>query len=189
MSDATRRRAVPARLAISYDRGMTALETMATMNKFLRALDRWIDKARASAAERKFDPNVLAEARLAPDQYPFTRQVQAACDTAKYAAAKLSGKEAPSHPDTEKTLDELKARIQTCLAYLETFGAADFAGSEERRCSHAWMKQQWMRSSDYALEYALPNFLFHVTTAYSILRHNGVPLGKTDFLAPITLQG
>ena len=168
---------------------MTALEATALFVKFMRSLERWIDKAEVNAKERNFDAGVLAQARLAPDQYTFAAQVQAACDAAKFGVAKLSGKEPPSHPDTEKTTDELKARIHTCLAYLETFGPADFAGSEDRQVSHAWMKGKWLRGADYIQEYAVPNFLFHVTTAYSILRHNGVPLGKTDYLAPITLQG
>ncbi|HWM85430.1 MAG TPA: DUF1993 domain-containing protein [Kofleriaceae bacterium] len=168
---------------------MTALEANALFSKYLRSIERWIEKAQASAKERKFEGDVLLHARLAPDQFTFARQVQVACDAAKFAVAKLSGSEPPSHPDTEKTLDELKARIRTCLAYLETFGAERFAGSEDRQCSHPWMQGKWLRGADYVVQYAVPNFLFHVTTAYAILRHNGVPLGKTDYLTPIALQG
>jgi len=168
---------------------MTVLELTALYRKYLQALERWIDKAQANAAERKFDPNVLAHARLAPDQFSFARQIQAACDATKYAVAKLSGKEPPSIPDNEKTLDELKARIHTALSYLETFTQADFAGSDERQCTHGQFKGKWLRGADYVVEYAIPNFLFHVTTAYAILRHNGVPLGKQDYLAPLPLRG
>src|SRR6266545_1335129 len=162
---------------------MTAQDAMILFTKYLRSMERWIEQARANAAERKFDPEVLVEARLAPDQYELVRQVQAACDAAKFGAAKLAGVEPPSHPDTEKTIEELKARIHTCLAYLETLTDADFAGSEERHCSHAGMRGKWMRGADYAREWAVPNFLFHVIHTYAILRHNGVPLTKIDFLA------
>jgi hypothetical protein len=162
---------------------------MFLFTKYLRSIERWIDKAQAYAKEKNFDADVLMAARLAPDQYAFGRQVQAACDAAKFGAAKLAGVEPPSHPDTEKTLDELKTRLHTCLAYLETFGEADFAGSEERPCGHGAMRGKTLRGADYVREWAVPNFLFHVTHAYAILRHNGVPLVKTDFLAPLPMQG
>jgi hypothetical protein len=172
-----------------YHSRMNALETTQLFTKFLRSLERCIDKAKTYAAERKFEADVLIHARLAPDQFAFARQVQAACDGAKLGAAKLAGKEPPSHPDTEKTLDELKERIHTVLAYLETFSAADFAGCDDRQVSHVWMQGRWIRGKDYMLEYAVPNFLFHVSHAYAILRNNGVPLGKADYLAPVPLQG
>jgi hypothetical protein len=168
---------------------MTGPETLHVFSKFLRSLERCIDKAKAYAVERKFEADVLLHARLAPDQFAFARQVQAACDGAKLAAARLAGKEAPVHPDDEKTLDELKARIHTVLAYLETFGEADFAGADDRQISHVWMQGRWLRGKDYAIEYAVPNFLFHVSHAYAILRLSGVPLGKVDYIAPLPLQG
>jgi hypothetical protein len=148
----------------------------------LRAIDRWLDKAVASATLRKFDPEILVQARLAPDQFALARQIQLACDSAKWGAAKLAGKEGPSHPDTEKTIEELRARLRTCIAYLETFTPEDFAGAEERRCAHQWMQGKAVLGRDYVHQYALPNFYFHVVTAYAILRHNGVDVGKMDFL-------
>jgi uncharacterized protein len=168
---------------------MNPLDMTALFMKHLRALERWIDKAQTNAKERGFKGDVLTHARLAPDQYSFTRQIQAACDTAKLTTAKLAGVEPPVHADEEKTLDQLKARLFTCLAYLETFTADQFVGWEERRCVHSWMGDKWMRGADYQQQYGLPNFFFHVMTAYSILRHNGIPLGKPDYLAPLSLQG
>lgn len=161
--------------------------TVPIFTKFLTNLDRWIDKGVAYAKERSFDPEIYAGMRLAPDQFSFLRQVQAACDGAKYCCAKLTGKEPPSHPDTEQTLDELRARIKTCLAYLETFTRDDFVGAEDRRCSHTWMQGKAMRGGDYLDHYALPNFHFHCTVAYEILRHAGVPLGKIDFIGYVPL--
>jgi len=157
--------------------------------KMLQNADRWIEKAIALAEQKKFDPEVFFSARLAPDQFAFSRQIQGACDTAKYAAAKLSGTEPPAHPDTEKTLAELRARIATCVAYLESFEPAQFAGAEERACSHVWMAGKSIQGADYVAHYAMPNFLFHLTTAYAILRHNGVDVGKRDYLGSLPLQG
>ncbi len=161
--------------------------TVPIFTKFLGNVDRFLDKAVAHAEAKKFDPEVFVNARLAPDQFPLKGQIQGACDTAKYACAKLTGTEPPSHPDTEQTLADLRARIRTCVAYVEGFSRDDFAGAEERRCGHSWMKGQTMRGGDYLDHYVLPNFHFHVTTAYAILRHNGVGLGKTDLLAPLPL--
>lgn len=156
--------------------------TVPIFTKHLGNVGRWLDKAAAHAEQRKFDVEVLMTSRLAPDQFCFIQQIQAACDTAKFAVAKLSGKDAPSHPDTEKTSAEIRARAQTLLAYLATFQRADFEGAVERTCSHTWMRGQAMRGGDYLDHHVLPNFHFHMTTAYDILRHNGVPLGKTDYL-------
>jgi hypothetical protein len=108
--------------------------------------------------------------------------VQSACDAAKYAAAYLSGQQAPSHPDTETTIAELRARVEKCLSYLATFEAGDFAGAEERRVSPPWMQGNSVRGDQYLMRLSMPNFFFHVTTAYAILRHNGVSLGKADYI-------
>lgn len=160
--------------------------TVPVFTKLLTQMDRWIDKAVEFAAQKKFDPETLMQARLAPDQYPFMRQLQAACDQAKWTCAKLAGKEGPSHPDTEVTIAEGRARLKTCIDYLATFTREDFGGAEERRVSHQWMGGKGMRGGDYLDQYALVNFHFHYTTAYSILRHNGVPLGKMDVIGPVT---
>jgi hypothetical protein len=159
--------------------------TIPVFTKFLGNAERWIAKARAHAEHKKFDPEVLFGARLAPDQYPFAGQLQTACDAAKYCAAKLCGKQPPSHPDTEKTLDELVARIRAVQAYLQTFTRDDFLGSEDRTVQHEWMRGKSVKGGDYLDHVALPNFHFHYTTAYNILRHNGVDLGIMDVLGDI----
>lgn len=150
--------------------------------RMLDNLDAWLDKAASHAKEKGFDPEILVQSRLAPDQYALVQQVQSACDAAKFAAAYLSGQQAPSHPDTETTLAALRARIATCTTYLKGFSAADFTGAEERRVAPAWMGGNSVRGETYVHRISIPNFYFHVTTAYAILRHNGVPLGKADFV-------
>jgi len=161
---------------------MNAFVTITQFAKMLDNVAQWLDKGVALAQEKKFEPDVLAEARLAPDQYHLTRQVQAACDQAKYAVAYLSGQTAPSHPDTEKTIAELRTRIDTCLKYVRSVGAPAFGGAIERRVAPAWLGGKWMRADDYLNQVAIPNFYFHVTMVYAILRHNGVSLGKMDFI-------
>lgn len=156
--------------------------------KMLRNLDKWIDKAVAHAEAKKFDVNQLLNARLVADQYHFTRQVQAACDAAKFAAARLSGKEAPKNPDTEQTVDELRARIRSTLAFLETVTAKDFEGAEQRVVPLSFMPGKGLAGKDYLFEMATPNFYFHITTAYSILRKNGVDVGKSDYIGSLNLR-
>jgi hypothetical protein len=159
--------------------------TVPVFTKFFANIDRWLVKAIAHGQAKKFDPELLVQARLAPDQYPLQKQIQAACDTAKFCVAKLSGKEPPSHPDTETTLAELRARIATVQAYLASFSRDDFAGAEERPCGHLWMQGKMMRGGDYLDHFALPNMYFHIVIVYEILRHNGVELGKTDFMGSL----
>jgi hypothetical protein len=161
---------------------MSTFETISQFNRMLKNLDQWLQTGTAYAQSKNFQPDVLTQARLAPDQFALVQQVQSACDAAKYAAAYLSGQPAPSHPDTEKTIGELRARIQTCVAYLDTFKASNFAGAEERRVAPPWMEGNSVRGDQYLHRIAVPNFYFHVTTAYDILRHNGVDLGKRDFI-------
>ncbi len=158
------------------------------LKKMLTNLDKWLETSVAYAQKKSFDPNVLCQARLAPDQYALTRQVQAACDAAKFAAARLTGREAPKHPDTEQTIDELRARVRTVIAYLDTFSAADFNGAEARLVELPFMEGKVIQGSDYLTELALPNFYFHITTAYAILRHNGVDLGKRDFIGSLNVR-
>jgi uncharacterized protein len=153
--------------------------------KMLHNLDRWLDKADAHAKAKKFEVDTLVHARLAPDMYSLDRQVQSACDSAKFSAAYLSGKEPPSHPDTEKTFGELRERIKKCLAFLETISAADVAGGEERKVAPKWLQGKWVKGGEFALQLSVPNFYFHVSMAYAILRHNGVDLGKQDFIGSI----
>jgi hypothetical protein len=153
--------------------------------KMLKNLDRWLEKAIAYAEAKHFEVDTLVHARLAPDMFSLDRQIQSACDTAKFSAAYLSGKTPPVHPDTEKTIAELRARIQSCLAFLETVGEADVAGAEDRKVSPKFLQGKWVKGDEFLLQMSVPNFYFHITTAYAILRHNGVDVGKTDFLGGI----
>jgi hypothetical protein len=142
-----------------------------------------LDKAQAHTEAKKLDPAALTTFRLYPDMFPLARQVQIACDTAKGAVARLAGLEIPKHEDTEQTLAELKARIAKTVAFIESVKPAQVDGTEAKEIV---MK---MRSGEVRLEglqylmaFAYPNFYFHVTTVYAILRHNGVEVGKRDFL-------
>jgi uncharacterized protein len=165
---------------------MTPYEAVSLFRKTLENLEKWMDKAEEYAKERGFEVDVLAQARLAPDQYEFTKQVQAVCDQAKYAAAYLSGAKPPSHPDTEKTFAELRQRIEKARKYAAGVKENDLAGVDERKVAPAWLGGRWFTGHDYLVEMAIPNFFFHVTMAYAILRHNGVPLGKMDYIGSIT---
>ena len=163
-------------------------EAFGQMKKELGQLDKWLDAAAAFAQSKSFDPGLFLGFRLAPDQFAFVRQVQSACDTAKLAASRVTGKEAPSHPDTEQTLEELQARVRAVIAYLGAMTAKDFEGAATRVISMPRWEGKVMTGADYFLEHALPNFFFHLTHAYAILRHNGVPLGKRDYLGAVTLR-
>jgi len=168
---------------------MDANHSIRLFAKTLQNLERWMGKAEEHAKSKSFEVDVLAVARLAPDQYELIRQVQAACDQAKYAAAYLGNKQAPSHPDTEKTFAELKQRIHKCLGFLESVQEKDFTGADERKVAPPWLGGKWLKGSDYLADVAIPNFFFHATMAYAILRHNGVPLGKMDFVGSLNTQG
>jgi hypothetical protein len=167
---------------------MTHDDAIRLFAKTLQNLEQCMDKAAAHAKAKSFEVDVLAQARLAPDQYDFVRQVQSACDQAKYAAAYLGGKQAPSHPDTEQTFAELRERIHKCLGFLESVQAKDLTGAAERKVAPPWLGGKWLRGDDYLVHVALPNFFFHATMAYAILRHHGVGLGKMDFIGSIPLQ-
>ena len=158
------------------------------MKKQLAQLDKWLDTAAADAKARAFDPNVFITLRLAPDQFAFARQVQTACDTAKAAASRLTGKEAPTHPDTEQTLEELHTRVRSVIAYLDTLSAKDFEGAAGRVVTQPRWEGKVMNGADYFVEHALPNFFFHLTHAFAILRHNGVNIGKRDYLGTLSLR-
>lgn len=153
----------------------------------LRNLDGWLAKATEHAQGKKYATTTLLQSRLAPDMFPLVRQIQSACDTAKFAAARITGKDAPSHPDTETDVAQLSERIAATIAFLESFAAADFAGVDDRRVSLPRWEGKTMSATDYFVEHAIPNFFFHVTTAYAILRHNGVDVGKRDYLGPMPL--
>lgn len=167
---------------------MTAYQTVQQFTKMLKNLDNWIETAVAHATKKGFDPEVFVASRLAPDQYPFVKQVQSSCDSAKFAAAYLSGHKAPVHPDTETTVAQLRERIGACLRFLESVPADDYAGADDRKVAPPWLQGKWMKGSDYLTQTAIPNFYFHVTTAYAILRHNGVDLGKLAYIGSMPLQ-
>jgi hypothetical protein len=158
--------------------------TVPQLQRALGSLDKWLDKA---ALHDKGE--ALLASRLAPDQFALTRQIQTACDNAKMLPSRLAGREWPAHPDTETTFAELHARIATVQEYLKTFGPQDFVDAADRTIKLPWMKpDQFMLGSGYLIEFGLPNFYFHVVTAYSILRHEGVQLGKMDFLGRMSIH-
>jgi len=151
--------------------------------RMLGNLSAILDKGAAFAEKKKIDPAVLTSARLAPDMFPLTRQVQIACDMAKGAAARLSGSDVPKHEDNETTFAELKARIDKTLAFIKSVPADKFKGSEDRDITLQQRSGEVkFKGVDYLRYYVLPNVYFHTTTAYAILRHNGVELGKADFI-------
>ncbi len=164
------------------------LELFGQFKKTLTQLDKWLEAAAAHAAAKGFDPAVYLTLRLAPDQFPFVRQVQIACDTAKLGASRLSGKDAPKHADDEQSLEALRARVTSTVAYLESFSAADFEGAATRRVTQPRWEGKYMLGADYFREHALPNFYFHTTHVYALLRHNGVNLGKKDFLGTLSMH-
>jgi uncharacterized protein len=142
-----------------------------------------LDKAESHAAARKIEPSVLLQSRLYPDMFPLARQVQIAADFAKGACARLAGAEVPRYEDTEQSLGELKERIGKTLAFIEGLPHEAIAGSEERDISITVAgNSRQFKGQPYLLHYALPNFYFHATTAYAILRHNGIEIGKRDFI-------
>ena len=161
-------------------------QTLGQMKKMLLQLETWLGAATAHAKARSFDPNLFLGFRLAPDQFAFARQVQVACDTAKLMASRLTGKEAPKHADDETTLDALATRIKDVVAYLDGFTAKDLEAAATQVITQPRWEGKVMSGADYFLEHALPNFFFHLTHAYAILRHNGVAVGKRDFLGPLS---
>lgn len=163
--------------------------TVPQLIKMLKNADRWLETAIAFADRKKFDVNNLVKFRLAPDQLAFDKQVQTMCDNAKFIAGRLAGKEWPAHADTETTFDQLRSRIALTITYLDTFKPEDFAGAEERKISLPWMDGKWMRGDEYIAQFALANFYFHAVTAYEILRHNGVDLGKRDYIGGVPMRG
>lgn len=156
-----------------------------TCQHMLRNLSHILDKAEAHAQARKFDPTALPQFRLAPDMLPLTRQVLIACDAAKNGVARIGGLEAPRFEDNETTVPELKARIQKTLDYLASVPPEALNGTEDKDITFPVGRDatRTMKAEAYLKHWMLPNFFFHVTTAYAILRHAGVELGKADYLA------
>ena len=150
----------------------------------LNALLGLLDKAQAHAEARKFSPDSYLALRMAPDMLPFTKQIQIACDMAKGAVARLAGVEIPKWDDNEATLDDLRARIRKTVDFVKSVTAAQIDGSEEREVVLTLrLGEMKFSGQDYLLNWALPNFYFHATTTYAMLRQAGVEVGKRDFLA------
>jgi len=162
--------------------------TVTQFTKMLHNLSGCLDKAAAFADSKKLDGSALFASRLAPDQFNLLRQIQIACDTAKTGISRLTGKEAPVHEDNEKTLADAKARIAKVIAFLETVSANDFAGASTRQVSQPRWAGKYLTGQEFALQHLIPNFFFHVTTAYSILRADGIELGKKDYLGPMPFK-
>ncbi len=153
------------------------------MIRYMKNMTVILDKASAFCTAKKIDPTVLTGYRLAPDMFPLSRQIQIMSDGAKGCGARLAGVEVPSFPDTETTIEDLKARIAKTIAFLEGLKPAQFEGSETRDIVlKAGARELQFKGLDYLVEFVLPNFYFHATTTYAILRHAGVEIGKRDYL-------
>ena len=162
-------------------------QVIAQCTQSLKNLEICLDKAERYAAAKKFDVGVLLSSRLAPDMQPFTYQVQSACDYVKGGAAWLSGQTPPRHEDNERTFDELRARIRKTIAFAESVKEAQYARASESKVKLSWAPGKVIGGEDYLLQMTIPNTFFHITMAYAILRHNGVDVGKMDFLGSINL--
>lgn len=166
-----------------------SLSALSTFEIGLTALSGVLDKAAAYAAAKKVDPAVLLGYRLAPDMFALARQVQVACDQAKNGAARLAGVEPPKFEDTETTLDQLKERIAKTIAFLKTLDAKAIDAAADRDITFPLgPKKGQMKGADYLTHFMLPNFYFHLTAAYAIVRHCGVDIGKRDFLGGIPIK-
>jgi uncharacterized protein len=155
--------------------------------RHLRILGKLLERAEMYAKDRGIEPAALISARLFPDMFPLSGQVRAACDTAKRSTARVIGLEPPQSEDTDKTFTDLQQRIHDAIGYLESHSAERLAGSEQRKVEFPFgSRTVTLTSQQYLTRFALPNFYFHVTTAYDILRHNGIDIGKRDFLGSLT---
>lgn len=167
---------------------MSMTYRQATVSVFVRALANLsgiLDKGAEYAHIKKFDETILLNSRLYPDMYPLIKQVQVATDMAKFCVARLTGEEAPKFADDETTLAQLKERIAATISYIAGVSETAFAGAADREIILPWMPEKPMKGEFYVLHFAQPNVYFHTTMAYAILRHNGVPLGKMDFIGTI----
>lgn len=151
----------------------------------LTSLKAILEKGQAYADAKKFETSVLLNSRLAPDMLPLSRQIHIATDTIKLGAARLTNKDAPTHDDKEQTWGEFLARIDSVIAYLKTLKEADFQGAHERKITTPRWEGKWLTGAEYMSMHMLPNMYFHITTAYAILRHNGVEIGKKDYLGEL----
>lgn len=162
-------------------------QTIPAYRQGLANLDAWLQEAVETAEAGGWDPANLLITRLAVDQFDLTRQIQSACDTAKLTGARLASVEAPKHADGPATLDQLRARIAEVRAFLDTLDREAVDAARDRRFSSPLFPGMDIAFPDYVREFGLPNFYFHLTTAYALLRHNGVKLGKRAFLGRLSL--
>ena len=162
--------------------------TVPVFIKMLGGLKNILAKAESYAREHKMDDSRLLSDAIIFDMFPLVKQVQVACDNAKSATARLAGIEAPKYEDSEKTFAELSARIDTTVAFLQSVPEVSFADAATRQVTMPFFPGKYMTGFDYAREYAIPNFFFHLTTAYDIVRKNGVPIGKSDFTVTLPLK-
>lgn len=162
---------------------MTIHDLIISLQRALKSLDAIVTKAEAHATEHKINPDVLIQGRLRPDMLPFVAQIRIATDTAKGAAARLTGSELPKWADDEATFAEVHERLKKAIDYLGTFKAAQFDGAEERDIELKFGPREFrFKGLDYVTGFVLPNFYFHLSIAYAILRYNGLDIGKMDFL-------
>lgn len=158
--------------------------------KMLNNLSALLDKVIIFSEEKKISPEVLLNSRLAPDQFNLIKQIQVACDGAKLGIARILGKEneAPKFEDNEKTVEELKNRIKSTIEYLQTIKEDDFKDLENQKIVYPFMKDSYVTAEESLIEFSMPNFYFHVATAYSILRHNGMNIGKSDYIGSVPFK-
>ena len=157
-------------------------EQFTQFTKMFHNLSLILDKAQKYAETKKIEPETLGTLRLTADMLPLARQVMIACDAAKIGAARLTGKDAPVNDDKEKTIPELKSRLESTMGFLSSLKEADFKGWEERKITQPRWEGKWMTGKEYFHQHIVPNVYFHVTTTYAILRENGVEIGKKDYL-------
>jgi hypothetical protein len=162
--------------------------TVPVFQKTLKALDGLLVKAEAFVKEKGMDEAALLDDRLAPDMFPFKKQIQIACDNAKGVTARLAGMEVPAHADDEVTITDLRARIAKTLEFVGSVSEDSFKDAATRKITLPYFPNQFMTGFDYAREYALPNFLFHVVIAYAIMRKQGAAIGKADYIGGMPLQ-
>ncbi len=153
--------------------------------KGLRNLSHILEKAAGFADLKKTPMEVLLNSRLAVDQFALTRQIQIACDTAKFGAARLSGQTAPTNDDSEKSLAKIQTRIHSTISFLETLNKDQYKDAEAKHITQPRWEGKWMTGEEYALQHVLPNLYFHITTAYAILRNCGADVGKNDYLGQL----
>jgi len=161
-------------------------QSLQIFSKLINQVNTWLDKAMLDAELRKYDANLLLQSRLAPNMFPLVKQIQIMTDTAKLAVARLGGREAPAFEDNETTMQAVRERLNKTLEYLKR--EHNFEGYEKKKIELPRNPGKFLTGKEYFEEHALPNFFFHLTMTYALLRHNGVDLGKKDYLGPLNYK-